>query len=101
VIVLRQSDDDPSIGRFELWVAADEARLIVVQQVIEAIVENECAHAIEEIGDATHDEISVDGEEEGVVHATVLAECKEERGRWAGEEVPHVKAVDDIAGLTD
>jgi hypothetical protein len=72
----------------------------VVQQVVEAIVENECAHAIEEISDTTHDEISVDGEEEGVIHAAVLAECKEEWGRWAGEEVPHVKAVDDIAGLT-
>jgi hypothetical protein len=81
-IVLRHSEDEPNVGLFELQVAADEARLIVVQQVVEAIVENERAHAIEEIGDAAHDEISVDREEEGVVHAAVLA-------------------VDDAAGLTD
>jgi hypothetical protein len=53
-----------------------------VQQVVGAIVENECAHAIEEIGDATHDEISIDGEEEGVIHATLLIERREEKGRW-------------------
>jgi hypothetical protein len=50
-IVLRHSEDDPSVGLFKLWVAADKARLIVVFQVVGAIVENECAHAIEEIGD--------------------------------------------------
>ena len=60
-IVLRQSDDDPSLGQFELWVAADKAHLIVVQQVVQSIVKNDRAHAIEEIGDAAHDEISVDG----------------------------------------
>ena len=80
---------------------ADEARLIAVQQVVEAIVKNERAHAIEEIGDAAHDEVSIEGEEEGVVHAAVLAERREERGRWADEEVPHVKAVDDAAGLAN
>jgi len=69
--------------------------------VVEAIVKNERAHAIEEIGDATHDEVSVDGEEEGVVHAAVLAEHREERGQWAGEEVPHVKVVDDATGLSE
>ena len=37
----------------------------------------------------------------GVVHAAVLAGHREERGRWAGEEVPHVKAVDDAAGLAN
>jgi hypothetical protein len=100
-IVLQHSDDDPSVGHFELWVAADEAHLKVVQQVVHAIIENERSHAIKEIGDAAHDEISVDGEEERVIHAAVLAERREERGRWASEEVPHVKAVDDIAGLTD
>jgi len=42
--------------------------------VLEAIIENERAHAIEEIGDAAHDEISVDGEEAGVIHAAVLVE---------------------------
>ena len=41
-----------------------------MQQVVEAIVENERAHAIEELGDAAHDEVSVDGEEE-VVHAAI------------------------------
>ena len=35
-IVLRHSDDDPSLGRFELGVAANKARLIVVQQVVQA-----------------------------------------------------------------
>ena len=74
MIVLRHNDDDPCVGRFELWVAADETRLIVVQQVVETIVKNERAHAIEEIGDAAHDEISVDGEVAGVIHATVLVE---------------------------
>ena len=48
-----------------------------------------------------HDEVSVDREEEGVIHAAVLAERREERGWWAGEEVPHVKAVDDTAGLAN
>ena len=38
--------------------------------MVEAIVENERAHAIEELGDAAHDEVSVDGEEE-VVHAAI------------------------------
>ena len=60
-IVLQHSDDDPSLGRFELRAAVDESHLIVVQQVVQAIVENERAHAIEEIGDAAHDEILVDG----------------------------------------
>ena len=60
-IVLRHNDDDPTLGRFELRVAVDEAHLKVVQQVVQAIVENERAHTIEEIGDAVHDEISVDG----------------------------------------
>ena len=60
-IVLQHSDDDPSLGRFELWVAADKSHLIVVQQVVEVIVENERAHTIEEISDAAHDEILVDG----------------------------------------
>jgi hypothetical protein len=35
----------------ELWVLADEARPIVVHQVVEVIVENERSHAIEEISD--------------------------------------------------
>ena len=73
----------------------------MVQQVVEDIIENERAHAIEKIGDAAHNEISVDGEEAGVVHATVLAERWEERRRWANEEVPDVKAVDDVASLVD
>jgi hypothetical protein len=58
--------------------------------VVEAIVENEHAHAIEEIGDPAHDELSNDGEEEGMVQVAVLAERREEQGWWAGEEVPHV-----------
>jgi hypothetical protein len=53
--------------------------------VVHAIIENERSHAIKEIGDAAHDEILVDGEEERVIHAAVLAERREERGRWAGE----------------
>ena len=73
-IVLRHSDDDPSFGQFKLWVAADEAHLIVVWQVVQATVENECAHTIEVNGDAADDEISVHREEEGVIHAAVLAE---------------------------
>ena len=66
-----------------------------MQQLVEVIIENDRAHATEEIGDVAHDEVSVDGEEEGVVHAAVLAECKEEQGWWADEEVPPVKSVND------
>ena len=73
----------------------------MVQQVVEVIVENERAHAIEEIGDAAHDEISVDGEEAGVVHAAVLVERWELHRRWANKEVPQVKAMDDTAGLAN
>jgi ethanolamine utilization protein EutQ (cupin superfamily) len=69
--------------------------------VVEAIVKNERAHTIEEIGDTVHDEISIDREEEEVVHAAVQAKRREEQARWAGEEVPYVKAVNDAAVLAD
>lgn len=59
-----------------------------MQQVVEVVIKNERAHAIEEIGDAAHDEVLVDGEGEGVVHVAVLAEHGEEQGLWVGEEVP-------------
>jgi hypothetical protein len=54
----------------------------VLQQVVEVIIKNEHAHAVEEIADTAHDEVLVDGEEEGVIHAAVPAESREERGRW-------------------
>ena len=69
--------------------------------MVQVIVENERAHAIEEIDDAADDEISVHVEEEGGIHAAVLAERREELGQWAGEEVPHVKTVDDAACLAN
>jgi len=74
---------------------------MAAQQVVEAIVKNQCANTIEEVGDAAHNEVPVDGEEEGVVHTAVLAQRGEEWSWRAGEEVPHVKAADDVAGLSD
>ena len=72
----------------------------MVQQVVQAIIKNERAHAIEDICDAADDEISVHGEEEGAIHAASWQSA--ERSRLVpGEEVPHVKVVDDAAGLAN
>jgi len=74
--------------------------LVAAQQVVEAVIKNERAHAVEEVGDAMHNAALVEGEVVGVVHLAVMAERGEERGRRAGD-VPHAKAVDDAVGLVE
>ena len=99
--ILWHGDDNTFVGRLELQVAADEASLVAAQQVVQAVVENERAHTVEEVGDATRDVALVDGEEVGVVHVAVLAERGEERGRQGRRDVPHAKAVDEAAALVE
>jgi hypothetical protein len=98
--VLRHSDRAARVGRLELPQAADEARLVAAQQAIEVVVEDEGASAVEDVGDAAHDEVLVEGQEGGVdlADAALLAERGDE-GDGREDEALLAQAVEDGVGL--